>query len=208
MPLLKLWNAIKGLSTGANAVATDGANPSRDPSNDCDAAKSTRAKHAATGSLSSGFGLFGGKPHGELCKLVRRIQARSVLEVGVGDGSRAIAVMETLSQRVDSVQYYGIDQFELTDGGLSLREFHQKMRAAGIRPQIFPESLETGLMKFLHRIGKADLVLLTDAENSLVKPRVVDLLDRLSTPRTSILCQSEDGWSPFSGVITAQRRAA
>jgi len=208
MPLLKLWNAIKGRSPGVKPVATPQPKPSRDPSNDCNSAKASRSKSTSAGTLSSGFGLFGAKPHGGLCKLVGRTQARSVLEVGVGDGSRAIAIVETLRQHVDSVHYFGIDQFELADGALSLREFHQKMRAAGIHPQIFPESVESGLVKFLHRIGKADLVLLSDAETALDKPRVVQLLHRLSTPTTTILCQSEDGWSPFSGVTTAQRRAA
>ena len=56
--------------------------------------------------------MFGGGPHSGLCKQLKAVSVHSVLEVGVGDGSQAIAVMETLSRQSDSIRYYAIDEFE------------------------------------------------------------------------------------------------
>ena len=117
MPLLKLWNAMWGRSAGDTPVAEPTASPTPTPTPAVPASKPATLQVSKT--LSSGFGLFGSNPHGALCKQVAAIQAKSVLEVAVGDGSRAIAVMGTLAKTAGPVRYYGIDQFELAGGSVS-----------------------------------------------------------------------------------------
>ena len=128
MPLLKLWNAMWGRSAGATSASQQSTSPT--PTLAEPAAKSVGRQ--VSKSRGSGFNLFGSNPHGALCKQVRATQAKSVLEVGVGDGSRAVAVMGTLANSGSPIRYFGIDQFELAGGAVSLKDFHRSLRAAGI----------------------------------------------------------------------------
>ena len=203
MPLLKLWNAMWGRSTGETPVAHPTASPT--PSQ---AAVSKPTPKPVSKGLSSGFNLFGSHPHAALCKQIGSLPARSVLEIGVGDGSRAIAVLGTLAKSGNPVRYFGIDQFELAGGAISLKEFHRTMRGAGIRPQIFPEPVDRGLARFLHTVGTADLVLLDEAGETLENPQVGQLLKRISNPQTTILYLQDDAWMPLIGRTTTMLRAA
>ncbi len=206
MPLLKLWNAMWGRSAGDTPVAEPTASPTPTPTPAVPASKPATLQVSKT--LSSGFGLFGSNPHGALCKQVAAIQAKSVLEVAVGDGSRAIAVMGTLAKTAGPVRYYGIDQFELAGGSVSLKDFHRTLRAAGIRAQIFPEPVDRGLVRFLHTVGTVDLVLLSQPAEILEDQRVRQLLNRISRPETTILYLQDEAWVRLTGGTTAMRRAA
>jgi hypothetical protein len=174
--------------------------------------KPVAAAKSGASFVSSGFGLFGSNPHAALCKQVAATQAHSLLEIGVGDGSRAVAVLAALAKRGISARYFGMDQFELAGGEVSLREFHRTLRGAGIRPQLFPEPPERGLVRFLHTIGTVDLVLIADPAEVVEKAAVGQLLNRISHANTTILLLQDDQWVPLAremgrdaGVV---RRAA
>ena len=158
MPLLKLWNALLGRSSGEQPVVEQPASSSPATVSE----KPVTTRKTGSGFVSSGFGLFSSNPHAALCKQVVAAAPRSILEIGVGDGTRAVAVMEALAKQGIAARYFGMDQFELAGGGLSLRDFHRTMRGAGIRPQLFPEPVPRGLIRFLHTIGSVDLVLVAD----------------------------------------------
>ena len=158
-------------------------------------ARGKARQHAtAARARGTGFNLFGSNPHAALCKQVGAIRAKTVLEVAVGDGSRAIAVMGTLAKSGDPIRYFGIDQFELAGGAVSLKDFHRTLRAAGIRAQIFPEPVDRGLARFLHTIGMVDLVLLSEPAEILDDVRVRQLLTRISRPETTILYLQDETW--------------
>ena len=47
---------------------------------------------------------------------------------------------------------------KVADGGeVTLKQFHQTLRAQNIRPQLFPETIDRGLMRVAHTIGTVDL---------------------------------------------------
>lgn len=205
MPLLKLWNALLGRAAGEAAeVEPPVSEPPASPAAAVAARPSVTAKPAA----SKGFSLFGGNPHAGLCKLVAASGAQTVLEVGVGDGSRAIAVVQTLAKQGITPRYCGIDEFELSGASLGLKDFHRNLRAAGIRAQIFPESVDRGLVKFLHTIGRADLVLLSRPGEWVEEPRIGHLLRRVSHPGSTILVFRNDAWSRLELPGEAMQRAA
>jgi hypothetical protein len=178
MPLLKLWNSIRGRSTNRRQAETD---------------QVSEQRVAGKSRTSSGFGLFGGGPHSSLCKRVKSIPARSVLEISVDDGSRAIAVMKTLAQTRQNVRYLAIDQFEMAGSG-NLKRFYQKLRAEQIRPQLFPETIDRGLIRVAHTVGTVDLVLIAAPVGRWQVPTTRTLLCRISHARTVILFLDDDHW--------------
>jgi hypothetical protein len=205
MPLLKLWNAIWGSAGEQPALEQATADPENRKESSSKTASPSRRETSKR--KSKGFGLFVSNPHSGLCKLAAATGARSVLEIGVGDGSRAVAVMEALTKGGSSVRYCGIDQFELA-GTVSLKDFHRTLRAAGIHPQLFPETVSRGLVRFLHTVGQADLVLLSDGPTILDDPLSGSLLSRVAAPSTTILCLQHDSWAPLARLSDGQRRAA
>ena len=151
--------------------------------------------------------MFGGKPHASLRKRLKTITAASVLELGVGDGSQAIAVMETLSTKSDSIRYFGIDEFEMADG-VNLKQFHQTLRNRNIRPQLFPGSVERGLIKIAHTFGFVDLILVADGGVVDSDPAILGLLNRVSHDGTVILVARNETWTVQQLSNTQARRRA
>ncbi len=194
MSLLKLWNTIRGRSNKGDAPATPAA----------EAATANKPKSGG------GFSLFGGGPHAGLCKQLKTISAASVLEVSVGDGSRAIAVLETLSKHQEQVRYLAIDQFEMAGGEVTLKQFHQTLRAKNIRPQLFPEPIDRGLLRVARTVGCVDLVLIAAPLEDWQGPQISQLLTRVSHAQTTLLYLEGETWKRFEPVATTTnlRRAA
>lgn len=134
--------------------------------------------------------------HAELCRLVIESGACSVLEIGVGDGSRAAAVMQSL-QAVSGekpLKYAAIDGFEMVGGSLTLKDFHHKLRAAGVRPQVFPSAVAQGLFQFSRTVGFADLVISTAADEVWEAAETRALIVRITRPSSVVLHQSGGRW--------------
>ena len=204
MPLLKLWNSLRGQST------TTPESKAEEPQNPKTQVAQTSAKshaQAVKRPAKTTFGLFGGGPHSGLCKQLKPLSAHSVLEVGVGDGSQAIAVMETLSRQSDSIRYYAVDEFEMA-GGVNLKQFHQTLRNHNIHPQLFPGPVDAGLMKIAHTIGSVDLILVADASVIDNNPAVTGMLARISHEGTSVLVARNETWSFMEVSIGHRSRRA
>jgi hypothetical protein len=189
MPFLKLWNSLRGRANSEPSVQSTA--PETTPKA-CspEVAKPTPVSRV----VSRGMNLFGGGPHSGLCKLLKSVSANSVLEIGVGDGSRAPVVMETLTNGEQKPRYFVIDQFEMAGSSVTLKQFHQSLRAHEIRPQVFPQEIEAGLTRFSHTIGSVDLVIigadLQDWQNSRVEAKLL----RIAHNGTVILYLDGEGW--------------
>lgn len=195
MPLLKLWNSIRGRSAKVQADDQDFQN---------DASANTKRPNR-----SNRFSLFGGGPHAGLCKLVKSVKANTVLEISVGDGSRALAVMEAVEKGNENVQYVAIDQFEMAGGTVTLKQFHQSLRANGIRPQLFPETVQRGLIRVAHTIGTVDLVLIGTPVETWQTAEVLALLSRVLHDQTLVLYQGdEETWVKYAVTTPPSRVAA
>ncbi len=151
--------------------------------------------------------MFGGGPHSGLCKQLKRLSVHSVLEIGVGDGSQAIAVMETLSRQSESIRYYAVDEFEMA-GGVNLKQFHQTLRNHNIHPQLFPGPVDRGLMKIAHTIGSVDLILMANTSVIDNNPAVAGMLSRISHEGTSVLVARNETWISMEVAIAHQSHRA
>jgi len=204
MPLLKLWNSLRGQST---TTPEPKAEESQSPNTQVSQSSAKSPAEGVKRPSKTAFGIFGGGPHSGLCKQLKPLNVHSVLEVGVGDGSQAIAVMETLSRQSDSIRYYAVDEFEMA-GGVNLKQFHQTLRNHNIHPQLFPGPVDAGLMKIAHTIGSVDLILVADASVIDNNPAVTGMLARISHEGTSVLVARNETWSFMEVSIGHRSRRA
>lgn len=196
MPLLKLWNAI----LGRRDLPQPGAEQATP-----EVTVAAKTKDAGRGILRIGSR----GPHGPLCKLLRRVQAERVLEISVGDGSRAIAAVNALSARNPQVRYAAIDQFELGGGPLTLKGFHQALRTADVRSvQIFPETIERGLLRVATTLGPVDLVLIAAPAERWQTPAVQALIARITHGDTVVLYEDGEKWREYEAPTRIQGRRA
>ena len=162
----------------------------------------------ATGKSRTGriLGIGGHQPHRRLAKMIKRTNASSVLEIGVGDGSRAVAVTETLSgdRSEKEILYAAIDLFEMGGGGnTTLKDFHQTLRGSAAKAKVFPGEVEPNLPRVAHTIGPVDLILISAEAPEFSHP----LLAKVTHETTVVLAQHNDSWHEVTHN-DAGRRAA
>ena len=192
MPLRKVWNSLRSHSKQAESTQSV---------SDSVEHEVVKLQAAAPGASESKRRIRRNKskPSSELSNLLCQLQPQTILEIGVGDGSRAVEFLTVMKTTGHPVRYFAIDQFELAGGQLSLIGFHQMLRSAGIRPHLFPEPIVQGLTSFLHTIGSADVILITDASSEATDIQVQQLLGRISHHGTKKI-QLSDGVISTSSV--------
>jgi hypothetical protein len=144
-------------------------------------------------------------------KLIGNRVITSVLDTHVGDGSRAVEVLESIVDGSQpSPKYIAIGMFDLNGQGLTLRQFHQKTRAVGGQPIAVPMTLVEGLRRLTETIGTVDLVLWDGDEQSLTDPVVAKLLSRISSKGALVLRSDANGrWQTLNqSSLVPSRRAA
>ncbi len=216
MPLKRLWNSLCGRSPqGPTPVEESAAH--RDTASDRQASVKPRGKPSSvkpTNAKRGGFNLFGG-PHTGLCKQIKSLQAATnleiatVLEIGVGDGSRAIAMLSMIESAGEKARYFAIDQFELAGGEVTLKHFHQTLRTANIRPQVLPQPIAPALMRMAHTHGEVDLIVIGAPTSQWQNPAAEAALARVAHARTAIVFSDGDSWIRYQvpGVNSVRRAA-
>jgi len=134
----------------------------------------------------------------------------SILDINIGDGSRTVEILEAI---VDGSQptpkYVAIGVFDLDEKCLTVREFHQKTRAAGGQPMVIPMPLSEGLKRLAETVGTVDLVLLSGDGQRLVDPIVTKLLNRISSNGALVLHGDSAGrWKAAASSAPSQSRMA
>ncbi|MDB4676629.1 hypothetical protein OAF09_00215 [bacterium] len=202
MPLRKIWNSLCGRSsTESKAVEPAGVKLSQADKKSVASTRSRADKRARSGQKLS-------SEDADLLQRIIERQPKSILEIGIGNGNRSVALLGSLSDAGLQPRYYAVDQFELGGGDLTLRDFHQALRAIDIRPQLFPESIQVGLKRFLHTIGTAECILFTESRPIEQEAEVDELLQRIANPTSLVLKKSDNHWFDISRVDEPQRRAA
>lgn len=241
MALLKLWNSLLGRTsekspTPGHAASDTQPAQSAQPRSSANSATSSPTSDAAT-SQAEGVrlrattkpqpaakrGFFGGgSVHAAILKKLNGVSAQSVLEISVGDGSRAVEVLALLRTTAakagnidaDSIKlrYAAIDQFEMGGGANTLMQFHQTIRGGGIRPQVFPESVGRGLTRVAHTLGSMDLILISSEAGDWATAENKALLARVTHDQSRIFFERDDAWHSLElselGSEPVYRRAA
>lgn len=103
---------------------------------------------------------------------IAKRQVRSILEMGVGTGERALRMIEaaTAHSPAEQVRYTGVDLFEACRPqaeAISLISAHRMLHATGARVQLVPGDPLAALARVANGLGATDLVIVSrdvDAE--------------------------------------------
>ena len=140
-------------------------------------------------------------------KLIGTRTVATILDTHVGDGSRAVEILEAIvDSNTPTPKYVAIGLFEMGGEKLTVRQFHQKIRNAGGQPSVIPMSLEEGLRRLSQTIGTVDLILLNGNDESVSSPAVVKLLSRVTASGTLVLSSDANGRWQATG--NRERKAA
>ena len=228
MPLRKLWNSIRGRSVNSLAVKQQGVAHPNDagtpqlPVPDAPVAEADSPLPAADVQVRKSRQAGSKPPKAKVSredkKLCRRIEAlagqtavQSVVEVGVGDGKRALSIVSTLTHRGHSVpiSYIAIDEFELGGGGLTLRDFHRQLREYPAKAQLVPMPCDAGLDRVARTFGQVDVIVW--GSEQLPTSQQQNSIKRLCKPNTVVLYQEDGNWCESRSIplaITPNRQAA
>lgn len=138
-------------------------------------------------------------------KLFAGRQITSILDTNLGDASRAVEVLEAIvCDAVPTPKYVAIDEFDLTSGGMTVLQFHQRVRRVGGKAVPIPGSADEGLRQLSRTLGTVDLVLMDDSKPQWQTEETRRLLDRVTHSTTLLLRRdSKNNWQAVDrGVIT------
>lgn len=99
-------------------------------------------------------------------KAIRKHHLRSIIEVGVGDGSRAETMIRVARKYslTDGVRYTGIDLFDgrpKDQPAMSLRKMHKRLSVSGAKVQLVPGDLYPALARIANSHVRTDLVVIS-----------------------------------------------
>jgi hypothetical protein len=125
-------------------------------------------------------------------RTIRRHRARKIVALDVGDGQRALRMIE-VARRVCSVtdiHYVGMDLFEgrpeSIGSALSLKAAHQLLRASGARVQLVPGNPSDSLIRLANSLGKIDLLIVPAELDSPESARMWFFVPRMLHERSLV----------------------
>lgn len=223
MPLKKLWNSLCGRPTEQESVA---APPIESPTAalpraTSDVSVSRKAASAAPPSpidpiappRRKVLSMVTRGEHDRLIKAIRDRSPESVLEIGVGDGSRMPAILSAIGvdQNASNFKAAVIDQFEMGNGSVQMRDYHKRLVGLPIRPAIFPESAERGVVSVANRLGRMDVILIDESllseEAGEARAMLLASINKVIHPATLVMSNVTGTWSKFAFDQTIRRAA-
>lgn len=209
MPLLKLWKSIVGRGSTDQAAE----HPASAAESASTASVKTKSKAVAKPAKSKNvLAMSFGGPHASVAKLAKKADPNSdqplrVLEIGVDDGQRCLAVVAALTAKraVDQLQYSVIDTFEMGDGPVTMRDFNKLAREASLKPQLFPMPVEAGIMRLAHTLGSVDLIL--DGDRFHATENGIKLLSKVMHATTVMLSEDEGEWRVVDWASSSGKRS-
>jgi len=211
MPLKKLWNSIRGASDSEprktnQRTSTDASESEAiKPKSKRRLAKPTKPKLSLLDRVGSGA-------EASICRLVKRSGATSVLEIGIGDGKRALSVARSLVEANPDkkVTYAAIDMFEMGDGPITLRDFNQQLREQNVKPTLVPMGVIPGLARVSSTVGMIDLILIAEPTEQIEMTTLSMQLKRLTTSKSAVYQLADEKWTKLDlhGNAGAKSKAA
>ena len=133
-----------------------------------------------------------------LYKAVKGRSIRSVLEFGVGDGTRTKNLLEVISWQQDNLplRYMGIDQFEARpkgEKGLTLKQAFAEIRAPEVKVQLVPGLPYDALLRCNNVLAETDLILIAADQQPADFERAWKFITRTVHEKTLILREQSAG---------------
>jgi hypothetical protein len=162
-----------------------------------------------------------------LYRTIRQGKVSTIVEIGVGDGSRAarmIAVAQRYT-RLGTVRYTGIDLFEDRPAGVvgpTLKGMHKRLSASGARIRLVPGDPFSALARAANDLTGTDLVVVCSGHDVDCLAKAWFYVPRLLHPQSRVLIEhastgpKQEGQYELLGLdrikhlakLSAPRRAA
>jgi hypothetical protein len=151
------------------------------------------------------------KSNRQLHRLVKRNAVCRIVEIGVSDLSRAVAMIE-VAQRFageKKVWYTGIDWFEARPGNqprLSLKDAYRMLRATEANIRLVPGAPAPSLAAAANAHQNTDLILIGPEVNETDLAGAWFYVPRMLNENSTILCEcrAADGLTTFSPLTRSQ----
>ena len=97
---------------------------------------------------------------------IKKLRARSIVEIGLGDGVRAERIVRVAQKfgAGQTVKYTGIDLFDgrpEEQSPLKLIEMHKRLTSLGIKPQLVPGNLMASIQRIANSHTRTDLMIVS-----------------------------------------------
>ena len=101
-----------------------------------------------------------------LFRVIRERKVRRVVEIGVGNGGRAIKILEAASKikSAEPPQYTGIDLFEARAdraSGLSMKECYRKLKSTKANVRLVPGDPQSALAAVANSLAGTELLIIS-----------------------------------------------
>jgi hypothetical protein len=122
----------------------------------------------------------------------------SILEVGMGDGSRIKALMSLLRPAggVDRLRYASLDPFESEGGSrLTLKEAHRLLNELGVKAHLIPGDPLNGILRVAHTVLPSDLIIIDGhwGDGSEQAKVLEQWLPRLCHSQSGVFASTQEG---------------
>ena len=151
---------------------------------------------AAAGFLKSVYLRYLSKPahQRQLFSLIKRNSIHRIVELGIGDGQRAVRMIEMAQRYHDSeINYAGIDLFEARSEpqpGLPLKQAYKQLRATGAKVQLIPGDPYSSLARAANSLGDTQLLIIAAGEQDESLERAWFYVPRMLAPEAIVLVES------------------
>ena len=100
-----------------------------------------------------------------LYRTIRRLKVSSILEVGIGDASRATKMIRMAQKySTTNVRYTGIDTFESSPSHqITLKDCHQKLSVLEAKLQLVPGDLVGSMMRIANSHVRTDMLVISSS---------------------------------------------
>ncbi len=127
-------------------------------------------------------------------KLIKQRQIRSIIEVGLGDGTRCeklIAVAQKFSG--EKVRYTGVDLFDARESAepLKLIEMHRRLKPIDAKTQLVPGDMGSALPRIANSHLRTDLILISAGFDREQFSDVKSFLPRMLHASSLVLVQTK-----------------
>lgn len=151
------------------------------------------------------------KPAAErtLHREIDRRQVRRIVELGLGDGTRAERMIEVAQRhaRAAEIHYAGIDLFEDRPSGpaLMLKQAFRRLRPLGTRLQLVPGDPLAALSRMANSLPQTDLLLIAADQDAAALEQAWYFVPRMLHANSLVLREVvQDGKPQYQSVTPRQ----
>jgi hypothetical protein len=132
-----------------------------------------------------------------IAKLIHSQRARKILQIGVGDGARALRLIQTAQREHpgERISFAGIDLFEARPAAerkLSLKEVHRKLSVTDAKIMLVPGDPYGALERVANALLGTELVLISADQRGESLDRAWFYVPRLLASDATVLVESHD----------------